>query len=145
MRQENRDESDMTRYALLFAAVHFPLALALSYLVAAINPNPSGGMGVVAIITAACIVGWRFAVRHGRLFTDREQWTLIAGCLFYICLFEAFGLWANRDRFTSLSAAAWAGIVIFTIGLDFLFLWLAYRYPVGKIMQKKIEKDEGAR
>lgn len=135
------DLASVGRYALLFAAFHFPFALALGYVVTAINPNPSGGLGIVAVFASAYFVGWRFVVRHQRLLTNQEMWRLITACTFYMILFEAFGLWGSYDRVASLSAGAWLGVVAVTLGLDILSLWLSFRFTVRKTMQMKLERD----
>jgi hypothetical protein len=132
--------ASMTPYALIFAAVHLPLALVIGYLASGLKAKSGGGLGVVLIMSAAYVVGWRFASRHRRPFSGSERWLLIGGCAVYMILFEALGLFGNYESIGSMSALGWVGLAAFTLGLDVLFLWIAFRYTVRKMMEKQIAK-----
>ena len=58
------EPAPIIRYALLFAAFHFPFTIAMGYIATSINPHPGSGLGIVSIYAAAYFVGWRFAARR---------------------------------------------------------------------------------
>ena len=128
------------RYASLFAAFHFPIALAIGYVVTLINHNPGGGLGIILVLSAAYLVGWRFAVRERRLLTTEEMWRLIGACTIYLVLFDALGALANQERLAALTPKWWVGLIIWTLVADVFSLWLSFRVIVRKPMLKWIEK-----
>lgn len=133
-------QPSVARYSLMFAVVHFPLAIAFGLLVTAISGESAGGLGVVVIVGAAEFVGWRFVRRNHRHFTAQERWLLIGYCAIYMALFEALALWGSDIKMASFSGTAWLGVAALGIGLDILLLWIAFRFVVGKRMQKAIDK-----
>jgi hypothetical protein len=130
----------MSRYVLLFAAVHFPIALAVGFALQSLAARRSSGIGILLIYGVASIVGWQFVKVHKRHFMDGERRRLVAGCLLYILVFEAFGVWGSVETLSSLSAKAWLGVAAFVMLMDGLAIWLSFRYPVRSMMQKRLDR-----
>ena len=134
----------MARYVLLFVAVHFATALALGYVVSlrvAAGGSVGGGLGMIPIFCAASAVGWLFVRAKRRHFT-RHEVMLVGGLSYaYLMLFEGFTLWSRWDSLPPLTGAWWTGVGVFTVGLDALCLWLAFRYPVRKTMDKYLQRQ----
>ncbi len=124
----------------MFAAVHFPTALTLGFLLQSLGGRRSSGLGSVLIYMAASVVGWRFAKLHRRHFLKTELRTLIVGCLLYILIFEALGLWGSVESLDTLSATAWLGIAGFAVIIDLAAIWASFKYPVHRQMQRQLDR-----
>lgn len=128
----------MLRYTLIFAGLHFPIALSLGWLVDSFGWHPGVGVGIGVIFCVAGLVGWLFVRRHKRLFTKPERWRLIIGCLVYMILFECFGLWGMSATLPALSPGWWSVVAIYTVGLDFLALWICFHFGIRRMMRRQL-------
>ena len=108
--------------------------------IVALPLHPGGGLSEIVIALAAHWVGWCFVRRRKRLFSSNEMRELIAECFLYLILFEFFTLWANAESLPILPPAWRVGTVAIAFGLDLIVLWLAFRYPVRKMMQKRLDR-----
>jgi hypothetical protein len=130
----------MAKYAFMFAGIHFPGALAGGYLLEALQAKSNTGLSTALIIAGVTFVGWRFVKIHKRHFEIAERRWLIAGCFLYLVLFEAFVLWAMYDELPPLPPLGWVGVTAITIAWNLAALWLSFRYPVRKMMERRLEK-----
>jgi len=129
----------MAKYAFMFAGIHFPGALAGGFLLEALQAKSNSGLSTALIIAGASFVGWRFVKVHKRHFDIAERRWLLAGCFLYLTLFEAIGLWGMYDDLPSLPPLGWIGVVVFTLAWNLAALWLTFKYPVRKMMEKRVE------
>jgi hypothetical protein len=128
----------MGRYALLFAGIHLLSVFVLGIFIQAFAPHPGSGLGFVVIVLVGYAVSWFFARKRQRRFTKQEKWRLIWLCYTYLVLFETFSIWAALSvQPTRLPWGYWVGVVVFTAGMDWLALWLAYTRTVRAMFDKK--------
>ena len=133
----------MWRYSLLFAAAHFPLAMVSGLLILTTHTSPNAGIAVVVVFLAAYLVGWQFVNRHKHLFSAAERRRLIAQCLLYLVLYDLLMNWGTPQvaAFSPNRLIFW---FVFTTALNWVVLWVAFRYPVQKMMQKRLDKIQPA-
>jgi uncharacterized membrane protein (DUF485 family) len=132
------------RYAAIFGLSHFVLAYVIGWLIQTAFPeteHPRGGvwLGFLVTFAAAWIVGLVFVRRARRDFNRQELTYLFAGCLVYLCLFDALIYLSNPQYQIPPTIASWTILIGVTLGLEILSLWLAYRWMVRDAVKKYLD------
>ncbi len=135
--------ASMWKYAGVFLGVYGAVAVVVGVLVNNYGVTRPAWLGIVAMVLAANVVGLVFAKRHRRLFHQGERRFLTAACLLIVLAFEWLGYVGHPEYFQSLPLSWLVGTFLFTIILDALVTWAAFRYAVTRTMARQLEAGAG--
>lgn len=123
----------MRRPTIFLYSLLFPAAwICVSVLFTAIVPGKNlGTVGTALLIGgAASVISWVFVRREGRDFSTSEYRTIILYCVGWALLLESLALFFFLRQSAPghhLSIRALGFVALFTVTLDSLFVWLAFR------------------
>lgn len=115
----------MFLYSLLLPAIGICCSLFAAFL----SGKRLGIAGTALfLMLVASLIGWLFARREGRDFSKSEYRNIILYCIGWLLLSEFLGLfYALSHSSTSPNLHALYFVIPFTVTLDSLFVWLAFR------------------
>ena len=128
------------RYVALFAVIFYVGAVILGSVVEYFDLKRGSSLGNGLIFAAAIVVGNRFVNRNKRLFYPREANRLMLFCLLAILPLEVIALIGNPDILEKLSFRVALIALPFTVGLNALSVWIAYRFFARSTMLRRLNK-----
>lgn len=128
-------------YSLLLPAVWVSISVLFTTLF------PGKRLGIVGtallLMAVASLIGWLFARREGRDFSKSEYLRIILYCIGWVLLLEFLGLFYLLSQSqTSPDLHVLYFVVPFTVTLDSLFVWLAFRNFGRRVIRSYLAKHE---
>ena len=130
--------------SLIYPALKISVGSLLTYALPDVQP---GTLGAVLILLAATYVISRlFYGRHRRQPSTGERWRLMGYCALWALVTETWGLWYllsfPEEAGVPLGTEGLMFVIAFTVALNLLFCFLAFRFASPRYIDVMIKKDE---
>ena len=96
------------------------------------------------IMGAASLISWLFVRRHGRDFSASEYLWIILYCIGWALFFECIvlvSIFSQAEAAPDFNARTLIFLVLFTVTLDSLFVWLAFRNFGRRVIKSYLAKN----
>ena len=133
-------------YSAILPATWTSVGLVLTLLI----PGQRLGVAGTALLFmgVASLISWLFVKRHGRHFTRSEYWRLVLYCYLWAVSLELFVLFTvvilPQMEAGDVDLKPLAFAIPFTLILDALFVWLAFRQTGKRIIDAYLAKAANA-
>jgi hypothetical protein len=101
---------------------------------------------VLMFMGVASFISWIFVKRHHRDYTNREYWKLITYCTIWAVTLELFSIFAlivmPQLESGQVDSKMLLFVIPFTVSIDFLFSWLAFRQTGRRVIARYLKKGK---
>jgi len=133
------DKPNLFAYALILPAVWY----SVGFLVHSFAPGTrlNIGMTIAMYVFVGLGIGWLFLRKHGRLFTSRESWKMVAYCSIFAFILESWSLlalltWPEEYPDITISADSARFAIVFAAVVDTLAMTIIFRFTIPRYLKK---------